>query len=90
MIFVTTVSNVKLIKLSIDWKYLQEFESDTNKTKLEDMLSTAIFNDKKLFFKSKVRVLELFHKNADNFSVANPKFQEKDFKIKWQYLILRC
>ena len=58
MIFVTTVSYVKLRKLAIDWKYLQEFEADANKTKLEDMLSTAIFSDKKIFFKSNVRVLK--------------------------------
>ena len=62
MIFVTTVSYVKLRKLPIDWKYLQEFESDANKTKLEDMLSTAISCDKKLFFKSKVRILKFSYK----------------------------
>lgn len=56
MIIVTTVSYVKQRKLPIDWKYLQEFESDANKTKLEDMLTIAISNDKKLFFKSKVRI----------------------------------
>ena len=89
MIIVTTVSYVKLRKLPIDWKYLQEFESDANKTKLEDMISTAISNDKKLFFKSKVRVY-IFHLIPYIYSLANPKFQEKDFKKKRQYIILRC
>lgn len=69
LIFVTTVSYVKLRKLAIDWKYLQEFEADANKTKLEDMLSIAISSDKKLFFKSKVSV---FIKYLIIY-IANPK-----------------
>ena len=53
----TTVRlNICLHNNILDWKYLNEFENDKNNKSLEDMLCTAIPNDKKLFFKSRVRL----------------------------------